>query len=177
MNKLFFVVILSLISNLCIGQWTKQFFVDEFGDTTKQTYLGQKCLGTFSNSATTDSELTAYLVVYYQTPGDYLWLRFELFEYNNHKITNREQYGVLKIKTANDEISQCTVYHDLQVRLLRPITGKAIRELNDDEALIILNKLKHETAPIKFYIVLQDGSAYNFKVDPQGFAAGLTLLK
>ena len=177
MKKLLFGLSLILISELSFTQWTKKYFVDEFGDTTKFAFIGQRCFGTFSNSATTDSELTADLCVYNDESSNYLWLRFDLYEYNRGPVVNREQFGTFKIKTANNEISECRIWHGLQIRLSRPITGKAIPELADSEALVILNKLKNETTPIKCYILLEDGSVYSFKIDPQGFASTLALLK
>ncbi len=45
-----------LMSTQIFGQWEKVFFTDEFGDETNQSFEKQTVIGTFSNTATTNSE-------------------------------------------------------------------------------------------------------------------------
>lgn len=47
------------------GAWTVKHYVDEFNDPTSQKYITTKSLisGTFSNTATTNSKLTAKILV------------------------------------------------------------------------------------------------------------------
>lgn len=180
MKMLLLTFFLILITNLSIGQWTKNYFLDEFGDTTKQAYIAQRCTGTFSNSATLNSSLTADVFVYktygYDDPSLYqLWLSFNLFEYNSQPV-NKEQFGELTIKTSNNERSHIKIWHGLRFSLSRPIVGKAKRSFEDDDGLAILNKFLNDTTPIKCYIQLEDGSTYNFNVDPNGFDAALRIL-
>ena len=47
------------------GIWKKEYYIDEFGERTNQGYIYTSLLGTFSNSATTDSRLGVLM-----SPGD-----------------------------------------------------------------------------------------------------------
>jgi hypothetical protein len=152
------------------GQWTKQYFLDQFGDKTQNTYIAQRCLGTFSNSATSNSALTVDLCVYYEAPDNWLWLRFDLYEYNHNVTVNRNQFGILTIKTSSGVVSKYTIYRGIHLHLWRTYSSKRDVPSEDDiSSLKLLTKLRTETAPIKFNILLEDGSTYNFQVDPQGF--------
>lgn len=175
MKRIFNIVILLFIASSSFGQWIKKNIADEFGDPTNEVCLLYTCNGTFSNSATTDSELTAKLVVYYSKPPDnWLWLRFDLYEYNRNVSANRDQFGVLSYKTADGIISKCTIWHILQIKLYsNTIYGKysGDKKLSEDDidGRNLLHSLCYESQPIKFHVLLEDGSTYNFIVDPKGF--------
>ena len=102
------------------GSWDKYYFVDDFNDPTDEWYIGMKSnvVGTFSNSATTDSKLEAY-ILYGQTddfpnipfdgvkPGREYFNIF-LYEYGSHQVKNSSTYYiddyVMKIKTESGEV-------------------------------------------------------------------------
>ena len=99
------------------GSWGKYFFTDEFNDPTDEWYIGMKAntVGTFSNSATTDSKLEVY-ILYGQT-NDYPDLPFGgtglgtdyfnifLYEYGRNLVKNSSSYYVdeydITMKTAD----------------------------------------------------------------------------
>ncbi len=99
------------------ASWGKYYFVDEFDDPTSEWYIGLKAnaIGTFSNSATTDSKLEVY-ILYGQT-NSYPDLSFGgsglgtnyfnifLYEYGSHQVKNSSTYYVddyvMKIKTES----------------------------------------------------------------------------
>ena len=52
----------SLKKVLSLGSWKVKFYVDDFGEPTKKKYLIKTCIGKFSNSATTDSDLGVHFL-------------------------------------------------------------------------------------------------------------------
>lgn len=64
--------------------WEIQYFVDDFGEETKEGFILNVCQGEFSNSATTDSPLIVRIIV---TPDD---IRFDMYEYGSHYMKGEE---------------------------------------------------------------------------------------
>lgn len=64
------------------GAWTVKYYVDEFNDPTSQKYITTELLlnGTFSNTATTNSKLTAKILV------DSVFISFILYEYGSQQV-------------------------------------------------------------------------------------------
>lgn len=99
-----------------LSSWEIVNYVDDFGDETDEVYLQGVFSGEFSNTATTNSQLT--VVVFYDynisdrsvfegkayyTSGDYN-MSFRLLEYNDHKaVFNNSAEMTLKVK-INEEI-------------------------------------------------------------------------
>lgn len=66
-----------------LTNWTVLPFVDAFGDETSGTYIGSSEIsGSFSNTATNNSDLTVF--VFYD---EQFGFSFRLLEYGNHKAT------------------------------------------------------------------------------------------
>ena len=83
------------------GSWTVDYYVDEFNQPTSDGYVSNKTyfLGTFSNSATTDSELLVLVLV------DEEDIAFFLYEYGRNLVKNSssryvEEYDIT-MKTAD----------------------------------------------------------------------------
>jgi hypothetical protein len=178
MKKLLLMLLEIFITVSVFGQWTKEHFSDEFGDTTKQAYIAQKCIGTFTNSATEDSELTVIVMVYFK--NSYTFLRFELCEYGRiPSVVVGKQDCSLMIKTTDGITSSFYQknYYDKVIYNLSEVLGEHLKQnekwiaRNLTQSSVLLEKLKTESAPIKFYIRLENGSTYNFIVDPRGFAS------
>ncbi len=77
------------------GMWTIRYYVDEFGEPTKEGYISNKYLirGTFSNTATQDSELDVRFLI--TNSSD---ISIKLFEYagnNPVKAYSYDSYTVL----------------------------------------------------------------------------------
>ena len=67
--------------NLTVSNWSKEFYVDEFDDPTDMSYYRSNPIyGTFSNSATVDSNLM--VIVGFDITEKYF--RFVLYEYGNY---------------------------------------------------------------------------------------------
>ena len=78
--------------NNAYGIWERKAFVDEFYDPTDEYYVVSNMLdGTFSNSATNDSQLSAYIFFY----PDRNSIAIRLFEYGDIKVNNPLSQNVL----------------------------------------------------------------------------------
>lgn len=98
------ILVCMLISSNALASgaesWSKGHYVDEFGDRTGKEYAYIVLQGTFSNSATTDSELTATIMV------DWDSIEFNLLQYGSSKVINsfnKPTYTV-RVKDGNDEV-------------------------------------------------------------------------
>ena len=87
---------------MSFGDWELQSFVDEFGDISDDKFLTTNYLldGTFSNSATTNSELTARLMII-----DSSNVSISLYEYDYSKVKSfsKKRYTV-KMKLDDGSI-------------------------------------------------------------------------
>jgi hypothetical protein len=83
------------INNL--GNWSINHYVDDFGEATKEPYITTFVNGTFSNSATTNSELNVRFLI------DKDDIRIQLYEYaGNHPIKG-EGLVMFKIRDKNNK--------------------------------------------------------------------------
>lgn len=68
--------------------WTEEFYVDDFGDPTSSNYIRGIFDGTFSNSATTGSDLTVcFFMDKNLASASYDMFTIRLLEYGNHKAS------------------------------------------------------------------------------------------
>lgn len=68
--------------------WTEEFYVDDFGDPTSSSYIRGIFDGTFSNSATTGSDLTVcFFMDKDLASASYDMFTIRLLEYGNHKVS------------------------------------------------------------------------------------------
>ncbi len=65
-----------------LGDWEISNYVDDFGDKTKEKYVRQSAFGSFSNSATTNSDLVVGILI------DKKNIRFQLKEYGRHPVNS-----------------------------------------------------------------------------------------
>lgn len=63
-----------------LGDWETGNYVDDFGDKTNEKFIEQSAYGSFSNSATTNSDLVARILI------DKNNIRFQLKEYGRHPV-------------------------------------------------------------------------------------------
>lgn len=80
-----------------LGDWRISNYVDEFNEKTSVRYIRQSSLGTFSNSATTNSDLIAIILI------DKNDIRFQLLEYGSHYVKASETIK-FKVKDSHGEI-------------------------------------------------------------------------
>ena len=63
MKKLLALLLLSPLAFADVGDWSKSFYVDDFGDKTNQGFISQTVKGKFSNSATENSRLRVKILI------------------------------------------------------------------------------------------------------------------
>lgn len=68
------------------GIWENRAYVDDFGDPTDEYYYTAKMSGSFSNSATTDSEATATIIIDQSNEDSSVALI--IYEYGNQQVKN-----------------------------------------------------------------------------------------
>lgn len=105
------------------GIWKVTYYVDDFGEPTKDGYVFTSCTGKFSNSATTNSELGVKFII------DESVFCIQLYEYNrNHPVkgyldtfqfkAKRSDGEILEFETLNDEYGHNFVHtkYDKKIR-------------------------------------------------------------
>ncbi len=103
MKKLLLVlaVITSLTTN---AQWTKGYYVDEFGDKTENSFMHMRAVGTFSNSATQNSKC---VYDFYDSGNS---ITVDVKEYGSSMATSiGYSFEIVKIKTPSGEVE--TIYN------------------------------------------------------------------
>ena len=95
------LTLLTLLSLNTFAQWETQYYVDEFGDKTEDSYKTLIAEGTFSNSATQNSKLL----------GGFIWdeegqtMAIRLLEYGRSLATTIESTFIrVKIKNPKGEV-------------------------------------------------------------------------
>ena len=86
------------------GFWELGNYIDEFGEETPNRYLRLGGKGVFSNSATTGSRMTAYLIV------DRNNIAFRFVEYDSHVVKDDETCE-MKIKDSYGDVHEITLYN------------------------------------------------------------------
>lgn len=148
--------------------WKTYYYVDNFQEPTSEQYITntQVISGKFSNSATTNSELDAKIVV------DKKNLYIILWEYGHNQVkTNSLQEYNIEIKKADgnmlyvsgqlfsDRISINSVYYRLDGTILRDHKQEVIDAL-------------FETGTVSFYLSPKESSStsYLFSVETSNFS-------
>lgn len=138
------------------GSWIKRFYVDDFNDLTDEWYITTSISGTFSNSATTNSELTGQIMVDEQS------IAFVLYEYDRYRIRNDSVTGETEYYTVKIKDSAGAIY-DFE-GFIPP----------DGDRIFISERYRQQTArilqgsgTIKFSVTLKDRSIpkYVFSID------------
>ena len=90
------------------GNWSLADGKDEFGDVVSgNESIATNIDGTFSNSATTDSELLVYINVKRDNPKKHYNVAFRLLEYGNNQITISDGALItLKTKLENGKVKE-----------------------------------------------------------------------
>ncbi len=98
MKKL--LLVLAVITSLTINaQWTKGYYVDEFGDKTEKSHMHMRAVGTFSNSATQNSKC---VYDFYDSGNS---ITVDVREYGSSMATSiGYSFEIVKIKTPSGEV-------------------------------------------------------------------------
>ena len=86
-----------------LGDWRIDNYVDEFQEKTDERYIYQTSLGTFSNSATTNSDLLARILI------DKKQIRLRLQEYAHHYVKESATF-MLRVKSGDDTVSDFSMW-------------------------------------------------------------------
>lgn len=149
---------LANINNL--GIWEVQYFVDEFGERTKQGYITTKnpIYGTFSNTATENSDLRVHFIIAGKKS-----VAIKLFEYNGNNPVKgyKDTYRVL-VQDGEGERHTLTASNYDSDRLSFSSYAFDKKKTDAEKMFDILIK----GGEIKFKIVDSDRSTteYNFVV-------------
>ncbi len=143
------------------GIWTIKYFVDDFGDFTDDAYISSSILknGTFTNSATKDSDLSSRIIV-----DEYGQSYIFLYEYGSTQVTGSSSYPTkynIKVKLADGTIKEFTGENDHD-RLA--LDYKCMLEFLD--VLLAEQPFKIIITEVNDYFA----DSYNLgTIDPQGF--------
>ena len=140
------------------GQWELRAYKDEFGEESKDKYLLLTGTGTFSNSATTGSEMSAYLFI--DKDGSF---SFRLIEYSSYIVKSDDSYSY-RIKDSDGAVYDMTLYNSYS-------SGQMYSFRSADTAALskILNKGGIMTVSVKERNAYGTPDTYLFKMDVSGF--------
>lgn len=129
--------------------WTKDFYVDDFNEPTDEWFISSSFTGTFSNSATNNSNLSGYILI------DQTYVSFILYEYNRNQVKNiyshEEEYTIVT-RDVNGNEQQFTGY----------IYSEGDRVIVSDAQTSAMKELLKNGEKIKFYIYETDNSVTNY---------------
>lgn len=94
---------LANINNL--GIWDLRYYVDDFGEPTRDAYVSTVVYGKFNNSATTNSELKVKFLI------DKSEIRIQLYEYAGKRPINGEGFIYFKIRDKNNKEHEIKAYN------------------------------------------------------------------
>lgn len=150
-----------------MGPWVLKAYVDEFNLPTDEYYIvnDTSFSGTFSNSATTNSELGAYIFYEPYETSDYISIR--LFEYGNMRVKNpyshsRDYDIVMMDNDGNKRYLSGTMYsQDSDI------------DVSSSDSQVILDALK-KGGTVRFAITEKEDSLTKYIItieDATGFEA------
>lgn len=147
---------------LYLGMWKQGYFVDRFQNPTTDKYIINKTgiSGTFSNSAATNKELKAYILISVRKGEPFV--EIELFEYGSMQVKNYLSDSV------SYEISIQTGYLPGYTTLKGAMDAKGDRIHLTGSHETFMNKLIYGGSPVKIYIEEKSRysmSTYLFTID------------
>lgn len=149
------------------SNWEIDYYIDDFGDKTDDAFVRGEFTGTFSNSATTASNLTIY--VYFDPRFDST--RIKLIEYDYHLATFNTNYDTVVLKTKDTNgTTKNYVLNDYFGSGSLSCAEKALKDsiLKNEELSIVITET---------YRGGSWGATYNFKIDNIGLKELLDSLK
>lgn len=152
--------------------WSIDYYLDDYGDKTDEAYVMGKFDGTFSNTATTNSDLT---VLFFYSPNE---CSIRLLEYDSIKANfPTGKYAFIQFKIDNDEykidMNVPNLGEDLYLYALPKGMFISAHELEKqqkkrDKCDVLVNALK-EGKQIKCVIKNDYASTYYFTLEGEGF--------
>lgn len=132
------------------GIWNVYEYKDEFDESTGIYFAAKSENGKFSNSATTNSILTAYIMV------EEFDAKIKLFEYDRFLVKDEGEIR-FRIKDSNGDITNIRFYNDKTSGSITPIEDadkEKFRELLEKEGELKFSRevLNHTQSEYKFVI-------------------------
>lgn len=147
------------------GSWEMKSYKDEFGEESASKYLVLKGNGVFSNSATTNSKMTAYLFM--DKTGDF---SFKLIEYNSSVVKSSDSYDY-RIKDSEGEVYEMTLYNGKESGQMSSWSST-----NKEAIKKILNKGGVITVSVRERYAYSTPDTYLFKLDVTGYNKAASFL-
>ena len=147
------------------GSWEMKSYKDEFGEAGAIKYLSLIGSGVFSNSATTNSEMTAFLFI--DKTGEF---SFKFIEYNSSVVKSNDSYDY-RIKDSTGEIYEMVLYND-------ETTGQMSSGLSENKEIMkkILDKGGIITVFARERHAYSTPDTYLFKLDITGYKKAASFL-
>ena len=175
MKKLLALLLLSPLAFADVGNWSKNFYVDDFGDETNDGFISQTVKGKFSNRVTTNSRLRVRL---YISNADVMENDpfFRFYEYDGEKPLkgdNEINFLKCKMKDHNNIISEVWLGQLSELmedqkdywsfdsdRLVNVVSSINFKELlaNEGSARFVCENLRKSTSKYMFEL---DFKGYN----------------
>lgn len=140
------------------GIWKKEYYVDEFGERTKQGYIYTDVLGTFSNSVTTDSRLGVLIIV------EKSRFAIVLDEYARNHITKDTGFLHFKVKNKDGKVMNFETLND---QGYNRVYGDKIVQDNPNTVNELIEFLNAGGEMI--FIAENSNSKYRFKLNDTSF--------
>lgn len=147
------------------GSWEMKSYKDEFGEEGASKYLVLMGSGVFSNSATTNSKMTA--VLFLEKTGDF---SFKLIEYSSSVVKSDDSYDY-RIKDSEGEVHEMTLYNGEE-------SGQMSSWSSDNKETMkkILNKGGVITVSVRERHAYSTPDTYLFKLDVTGYNKAASFL-
>lgn len=152
------------------GKWELKYYRDEFGEFGNNSYLVLDGSGVFSNSATTNSEMSAILFV------DKESVSLRLVEYRSSVVKDDDLFD-LKVKDKDGEITKFNLYNTKSGYMyFRNYTSTYLKETHYDDIMKILKK----EGVIRCSGIMHNSyssSSYTFSFNLDGFNEAISYVK
>ncbi|WP_028904409.1 hypothetical protein [Prevotella sp. P6B4] len=147
------------------GSWELRAYQDEFGEKGSQKYLLLMGSGVFSNSATTNSRMTAIL---YMDKDDF---SFKLIEYDSSVVKTDDSYRY-RIKDSDGDVYEMTLYNSDSTGQMSSWGSEDMKKIEE-----ILAKGGTITVSVKERNAYSTPDTYLFKLNVEGYAKAKSFLK
>lgn len=147
------------------GSWKMKSYKDEFGEEGASKYLVLMGSGVFSNSATTNSKMTA--VLFMDKTGDF---SFKLIEYNSSVVKSDDSYDY-RIKDSTGEVYEMILYNGEE-------SGQMSSWSSENKEIMkkILDKGGIITVAVRERHAYSTPDTYLFKLDVTGYKKAASFL-
>lgn len=147
------------------GSWDVKNYKDEFGEEGAVRYLALMGSGVFSNSATTNSKMTAILFI----DKDYDF-SFKLIEYNSSVVKSDDSYD-FRIKDSQGDIHEMVLYNNEE-------SGQMSSWMSENKEIMrkVLEKGGTITVAVRERHAYSTPDTYLFKLDVTGFEKAISYL-